>query len=89
LTSLTLVVIIGLWTGLLTFFRISHGAQGVLDSASNNALENEFGTSNDDDCIVKILEGGDYQSSPVRFSSSLPDQIVLEILTLIDIDTRA
>jgi hypothetical protein len=63
-------LIIGIcpWADILTFFRISHGAQGVLDSASKNALENEFGTSNEDDCLVKILEGGEYQTSAVRFS---------------------
>jgi hypothetical protein len=71
--SLNLVIGIWLWADSLTFFRISHGAQGVLDSASKNALENEFGTSNDDDCMVKILEGGEYQTSAVRSSfPSLP-----------------
>ncbi|CEO59784.1 RNA binding protein [Penicillium brasilianum] len=48
------------------FVTHGHGAQGVLDSASNNALENEFGTSKEDDCLVKILEGGEYQTSTTR-----------------------
>lgn len=63
--------------GYLTFLRIRHGAQGVLDSASKNALENEFGTSNDDDCMVKILEGGEYQTSMVRSYSLLPVGLIL------------
>jgi hypothetical protein len=29
-------------------------------------LQNEFGTDNEDACMVKILEGGEYQSSSVR-----------------------
>ncbi|KAJ5174288.1 uncharacterized protein N7482_000165 [Penicillium canariense] len=48
------------------FLTHGHGAQGVLDGASKAALENEFGTSNEDDCMVKILEGGEYQSSTTR-----------------------
>jgi len=40
-----------------------HGAQGVLDGASKSTLENEFGTSNDDQCIVKILEKGTVQQT--------------------------
>ncbi|KAJ5679850.1 hypothetical protein N7462_008094 [Penicillium macrosclerotiorum] len=45
------------------FLTHSHGAQGVLDGASNAALENEFGTHNEDDCMIKILEGGEFQSN--------------------------
>ncbi|KAJ5161395.1 hypothetical protein N7492_006787 [Penicillium capsulatum] len=48
------------------FVSHHHGAHGVLDSASNAALENEFGTHNEDECMVKILEGGEYQSSTSR-----------------------
>ncbi|KAJ5606546.1 hypothetical protein N7510_009327 [Penicillium lagena] len=48
------------------FVTHSHGAQGVLDSASNASLQNEFGTSNEDECMVKILEGGEYQASTTR-----------------------
>ncbi|KAJ5884723.1 hypothetical protein N7495_009233 [Penicillium taxi] len=44
---------------------ISHG-QGILDGASKATLENEFGTSNEDEVMVKILEGGDFQSNTVR-----------------------
>lgn len=45
----------------------SHGAQGILDGASKGALENEFGTSNDDECMVKILEMGEYQATTVSW----------------------
>ncbi|KZV63355.1 DUF1960-domain-containing protein [Peniophora sp. CONT] len=34
------------------------GAQGILGTASKQELENEFGTSRDDDCIQQILEKG-------------------------------
>lgn len=44
-----------------------HGAQGVLDGASKSTLENEFGTSNEDEIIIKILEGGEVQASEVCF----------------------
>jgi len=42
-----------------------HGAQGLLDGASKGLLESEFGTSNEDDVMVKILERGEYQTSVV------------------------
>ena len=35
------------------------------DTASKLTLENEFGTSNDDECITKILESGTVQSTEV------------------------
>ncbi len=38
-----------------------HGAQGQLDGASKGTLENEFGTSRDDEVIKKILEEGSVQ----------------------------
>jgi len=37
-----------------------------MDTASKATLENEFGTHNDDECIIKILEKGDLQSTEVR-----------------------
>jgi len=43
-----------------------HGAQGELDGASKSTLENEFGTSKEDDVIVQILEKGTAQESQVR-----------------------
>jgi ribosome maturation protein Sdo1 len=44
---------------------IRHGKQGVLNTASNSQLENEFGTTNEDEIIKKILETGEIQSSEV------------------------
>lgn len=43
-----------------------HGAQGELDTASKASLENEFGTSNEDDVVKKILTDGGIQTSQVR-----------------------
>ncbi|KAH9863817.1 hypothetical protein J1614_009749 [Plenodomus biglobosus] len=40
-----------------------HGKQGILNTASKQQLENEFGTSNEDEIIKKILTSGDVQSS--------------------------
>ncbi|KIV97048.1 hypothetical protein, variant [Exophiala mesophila] len=40
-----------------------HGAQGELDTASKATLENEFGTSNEDEVVKKILEEGQVQTS--------------------------
>ncbi|GKZ31017.1 hypothetical protein AbraIFM66950_010937 [Aspergillus brasiliensis] len=48
------------------FVTHKHGAQGVLDGASKASLENEFGTSNEDDVITQILERGEYQSTIAR-----------------------
>ncbi|KAJ3518951.1 hypothetical protein NM208_g14320 [Fusarium decemcellulare] len=39
------------------------GAQGTYDTASKASLENEFGTSVDDDIIKQILEKGDAQTT--------------------------
>ncbi|KAF5250526.1 hypothetical protein FANTH_4301 [Fusarium anthophilum] len=44
------------------FLTHNQGVQGSLDSASKAALENEFGTSVDDDVIKQILEKGETQS---------------------------
>jgi ribosome maturation protein Sdo1 len=38
----------------------------VLDGASKATLENEFETSNEDECIIKILESGEVQKTQVR-----------------------
>ena len=40
-----------------------------MDGASKATLENQFGTSNEDECMIKILEGGEVQVSEVRFFS--------------------
>lgn len=47
-----------------------------MDGASKGILETEFGTSNEDQCIIKILENGEYQatvvcSSPLTLNSDL------------------
>ncbi|MCJ1353047.1 MAG: hypothetical protein MMC33_003031 [Icmadophila ericetorum] len=47
------------------FCTHKHGAQGVMDTASKATLENEFGTSVDDEVIKKILEQGVLQESEV------------------------
>ncbi|KAH8435288.1 SBDS family protein [Aspergillus melleus] len=43
------------------FVTHKHGAQGVLDGASKSTLQNEFGTDDEDTCMTKILEKGEYQ----------------------------
>jgi len=42
-----------------------HGNQGILDGASNQTLEAEFGTSKDDDVVKQILEKGSIQETEV------------------------
>jgi ribosome maturation protein Sdo1 len=41
------------------------GAQGLLEGASNAMLENEFGTSKDDEAVLQILEKGSMQEFEV------------------------
>ncbi|EOD43654.1 Shwachman-bodian-diamond syndrome protein [Neofusicoccum parvum] len=48
--------------GWKVFVTHKHGTQGVLDTASNSALDNEFGTHKDEDVVKQILEKGDVQS---------------------------
>lgn len=50
------------------FVTHRHGAQGVFDGASKASLENEFGTSKDDECMRQILERGEYQMYSQRES---------------------
>ncbi|KAF4980131.1 hypothetical protein FZEAL_3795 [Fusarium zealandicum] len=45
------------------FLTHGQGNQGTYDAASKAALENEFGTSKDDDVITQILEKGEAQNS--------------------------
>ncbi|KAF5023929.1 hypothetical protein F66182_4009 [Fusarium sp. NRRL 66182] len=45
------------------FLTHGQGAQGTYDAASKAALENEFGTSVDDEVIKVILEKGETQST--------------------------
>jgi len=51
-----------------------HGAQGELDTASKSSLENEFGTTNEDDIVKKILQEGQLQTSTVS-SAACPTLI--------------
>jgi len=48
------------------FVTHRHGAQGIMDGASKATLEDEFGSHKEEDCMVKILEGGEYQSVTAR-----------------------
>jgi len=50
-------------SGWKVFVTHRHGAQGVFDNASKASLENEFGTSKDDECIRQILERGEIQET--------------------------
>ncbi|KAE8162174.1 ribosome maturation protein [Aspergillus tamarii] len=52
--------------GFKIFVTHKHGAQGIMDGASKGILETEFGTSNEDQCIIKILENGEYQATVTR-----------------------
>ncbi|KFY31065.1 hypothetical protein V493_01429 [Pseudogymnoascus sp. VKM F-4281 (FW-2241)] len=45
------------------FITGKQGVQGELNMASKSQLENEFGTSNDDDVIKKILQEGSLQET--------------------------
>ncbi|KAL9011643.1 MAG: hypothetical protein Q9173_003521 [Seirophora scorigena] len=45
--------------------RNRHGAQNAYDTASKQTLDNEFGTHNEDECMMKILEGGTLQETEV------------------------
>jgi len=45
------------------FITHKHGAQGQFDGASKATLENEFGTSNDEEAIKQILEKGTLQET--------------------------
>ncbi|KAK2865090.1 hypothetical protein FQN49_003918 [Arthroderma sp. PD_2] len=50
-------------SGWKIFITHRHGAQGIHDGASKATLSNEFGTSDETECITKILENGDLQES--------------------------
>ncbi|KAF2139957.1 uncharacterized protein K452DRAFT_274549 [Aplosporella prunicola CBS 121167] len=50
-------------SGWKVFCTHKQGTQGILDGASNSALENEFGTHNEEEVVKKILEQGDVQST--------------------------
>jgi hypothetical protein len=50
---------------MLTGFGVRHGAQGLLEGASKAMLENEFGTTKEDEAVRKILEKGSLQEFEV------------------------
>ncbi|KAI4246617.1 MAG: hypothetical protein LQ352_006365 [Teloschistes flavicans] len=50
-------------SGFKIFVTHKHGAQNAYDEASKQTLENEFGSHNEDECMVKILEGGTLQET--------------------------
>ncbi|GAD92954.1 conserved hypothetical protein [Paecilomyces variotii No. 5] len=53
-------------SGWKIFVTHRHGAQGVLDTASNGSLESEFGTHNEDEVVKQILEKGELQQTVGR-----------------------
>jgi len=50
---------------------LRHGTQGILDTASKGQLEDEFGTSRDDDVVKQILEHGSIIESEVSLASPI------------------
>ncbi|WEW61554.1 hypothetical protein PRK78_007044 [Emydomyces testavorans] len=50
-------------SGFKVFVTHRQGAQGIHDGASMALLESEFGTANEDEVIMKILEKGEIQES--------------------------
>lgn len=46
--------------------RRHQGAQGHLEEASRLALDNEFGTHQEEDVVRKILEGGEVKERKER-----------------------
>jgi ribosome maturation protein Sdo1 len=56
------------------FVTNKHGTQGTLNRASHGAMENEFGTSKDDEVMAKILESGDVQEQKVCCSVVLVER---------------
>ncbi|KAF1818682.1 shwachman-Bodian-diamond syndrome protein [Dissoconium aciculare CBS 342.82] len=49
--------------GWKVFVTHKHGNQGILDTASKSSLENEFGTSKEDDVVAQIIEKGSINES--------------------------
>jgi hypothetical protein len=59
------------------FVTNKHGAQGTLNRASKGVMENEFGTSKEDDVVKKILEDGAVQEQKVCCPSVLIARLTL------------
>lgn len=55
----------------------SHGNQGTLDTAAKGTLEAEFGSSKEEDVIIKILEKGNIIESEVRLSLLASAHLIL------------
>ncbi|KAI9893841.1 MAG: hypothetical protein M1814_005394 [Vezdaea aestivalis] len=64
-------------SGFKIFETGKQGAQGKLAEASNNMLENEFGTSNEDECLKKILEKGSVQETEASTPSRAQHVVAL------------
>ncbi|KAF1955390.1 putative RNA binding protein, partial [Byssothecium circinans] len=62
-SSIPLAQVVSGWK---VFVTHKHGNQGVLDTASKQQLESEFGTSKDDDVVKAILEKGTVQETDNR-----------------------
>ncbi|KAI9753038.1 MAG: hypothetical protein M1815_000137 [Lichina confinis] len=58
--------------GWKVFVTHRHGAQGHLNSASHQSLDDEFGTHDEDTVFRKILEEGELQVTEVHALSHLP-----------------
>ena len=56
---------------LTLYYYDRHGAQNAYDSPSKQTLESEFGTHNEDEVMIKILENGDLQETEVGLESFL------------------
>ncbi|CAF9920220.1 MAG: hypothetical protein GOMPHAMPRED_002014 [Gomphillus americanus] len=48
------------------FITHKQGDQGILDTASNATLENEFGTHKDEDVVMEILQKGTIKESDAQ-----------------------
>ncbi|KAF1973630.1 shwachman-Bodian-diamond syndrome protein [Bimuria novae-zelandiae CBS 107.79] len=57
-SSIPLAQVVSGWK---VFHTNKQGNQGILDGASNAQLENEFGSSKEEDVVKAILEKGDVQ----------------------------
>ncbi|KAK5121140.1 hypothetical protein LTR85_005624 [Meristemomyces frigidus] len=59
-SSIPLAQVVNGWK---VFVTHKHGTQGVLDTASKGALEDEFGSSKDEEVVKQILEKGTVQET--------------------------
>src|ERR1700759_3354141 len=55
---------------MLTVSLFRQGTQGIMDTASKGLLEDEFGTSRDEEVVKQILERGSVVESEVGFGHS-------------------